>query len=85
MRLKNATVGRSDAKLHELIEWCTANQKLPTDPDDVFCGGIEYELDEFDKLNNLRICVTTTRLLSLTKHNLQKESFFLQVKLPPLK
>jgi hypothetical protein len=53
MRLKNQAVGRSDAKLHDLIEWCTENRAIPTDPNELFCGGLDYELDEFDELTDL--------------------------------
>ena len=48
-----------------IINWCAARAAIPEDPDEVFCGGIDYKLDSNNQLVHLRVFVTTGRLLAL--------------------
>ena len=46
---------------------------VPVDEDQVFCGGIEFKVDDKDQLEYLRIFITTKRLISITQ---KRSNFF---------
>ena len=63
MRLKNEkTKGKSQFKLHELLEYCLLKKKIPEDKDDVFCGDYEYH-EENGQIEFIRTFSTRKRLL----------------------
>ena len=52
----------------DVIKWAEKNKKAPSDEDTAFCGDLEYSInDETKNLNNLRIFITTPRLIELTR------------------
>jgi len=65
-RLKRENIGTSNATLSEIIDWCQERQEIPIDDDQIFCGGIHYEIDDDDEIVSLRVFVTTKRLISCT-------------------
>jgi len=54
-RIKVSKYGKSDNTLTELIEWANNNLQVPDDDDKVFCGGIDYAIDDMDEIDALRI------------------------------
>ena len=66
-RLKRENIGTSNATLSEIIDWCQERQEIPIDDDQIFCGGIHYEIDDDDEIVSLRVFVTTKRLISITQ------------------
>ena len=64
-RLKCKKIGKSQSNLTEIIKWSAT----PTDLDQVFCGGIDYEIDDNEELQRLRVVVTTLRLIEIMKFN----------------
>ena len=72
-RLKITQVGGSASNLTEIISWCQARRMVPVDEDQVFCGGIEFKVDDKDQLEYLRIFITTKRLISITQ---KRKDFF---------
>ena len=65
-RLKAKKLGKATStNLDEIIKWCEAGTAIPSDPDEVFCGGIDHVVDSNDQLVHLREFVTTGRLLAL--------------------
>ena len=66
-RLKCKKIGKSQSNLTEIIKWSESNLATPTDLDQVFCGGIDYEIDDNEELQRLRVVVTTLRLIEIMK------------------
>ena len=61
-RLKTIKLGKSQSNQRDIIQWCEERIAIPDDLDQVFCGGIDYNIDEEDQLQHLRIVITTSRL-----------------------
>ena len=68
-RLKEKKHGKSTSNLTDIIDWCNSRLEIPVDLDEVFCGGIDYELDSNEELKHLRVFISTGRLLHQMKHN----------------
>ena len=66
-RIKKQDIGTTNATLSEIIDWCEARQDIPQDDDQIFCGGIDYEIDDDDEIVSLRVFITTKRLISITQ------------------
>ena len=66
-RIKDNKFGKTEGTLSELINWCQKNEEIPDDEDKVFCGSLDYNIDEYDELVDLRIFLKTKRLISFTK------------------
>lgn len=66
-RLKTKDIGKSDSNLSNIIEWCEERSAIPDEEDEVFCGGIDYSLNDDDQVVSLRVLITTRRLLSQTQ------------------
>jgi hypothetical protein len=45
-RLKENNLGKTKVDLNDLVEWCNNRLETPENPDEVFCGGIYYEISE---------------------------------------
>ena len=65
-RITKQNAGAPNVDLGGLFVWCKAKSTVPVDDDEVFCGAIEYDLDEKDEIKDLRVIMVTKRLLSLT-------------------
>jgi hypothetical protein len=69
-----ARIGRSKRKTlisfdQELKNWCASRCSVPTDVDQVFCGGLDFSVDSDSKVfSDLRLFLTTKRLVSLTQY-----------------
>ena len=74
-RLRQGGSTYKNKGLNEILNWCKEKASIPENENDIFCGGVNYNLDKNDKLIELNIFITTPKLLSLTKNN--SEYFFL--------
>ena len=78
-RLKEKKHGKSSTNLNEIIEWCNNKLEIPTDLDEPFCGGIDYDLDHKEQLKYLRIFITTSRLIQQLKYNCKYFIFIMSI------
>ncbi len=65
-RMKQKRIGTANCLLYQLKEWAERKSLIPDDEDEIFCGGFDF-VEENDVLIDLRIFVTTKRLIALIK------------------
>ena len=65
-RLREKRIGAANCCLYELKEWSEKKLLIPLDDDEIFCGGFDY-IEEKSTLIDIRIFITTKRLISLMK------------------
>ena len=68
-RIKLKKIGKNNCCIHEIIEWSKKKLGIPDDPDQIFCGGFNYEEDDHFQVVVLRVFITTKRLISITKES----------------
>jgi len=72
-RLREKRIGAANCCLYELKDWSEKKLLVPQDDDEVFCGGFDY-VEEETTLIDIRIFVTTKRLLSYMKTSSREEN-----------
>jgi hypothetical protein len=70
-RIKENELGKTKVELYDLVDWCNERLQIPEDEDEVFCGDIHYKINNDDELEELRIFVTTKRLVSFRHFSIE--------------
>ena len=61
-RVRTKCNGKTQNNINEIISWSEARTEIPDDPDQVFCGGIDYAIDEDNKDQLVKLRVFFQRL-----------------------